>query len=82
MYYDFQSYKQWKEALPDMAWLESVLPSPEKLDSWNAKATEMKEKIINFEIDPRIKDIGQSSYDDLRRWFDQRLDGEIGRAHV
>ena len=60
-----------------MTWLEDLLPPPEKLDSWQQHALELKNKVSQFEFDPRIKELTKMKYEDIRAWFDERLEGAI-----
>lgn len=73
----FQSYKQWKDSLPDMTWLEGLLPPPDKIDSWQQNAVEMKNKVLSYEVDPRLRQITRESYDSFRDWFEKRLDSAL-----
>jgi len=76
----FQSYKQWKDALPDMSWLDDLLPPPEKLDTWQQNAIELKNKVSGFEFDPRLRELTRMKYADLKSWFDERLETAINAS--
>lgn len=76
-----KKYSDWKEGLPDLKWLDDVLPDNEKFNEWRGNLIEFKDSIKNnIEIDPRIKSLSEAKYAQLKGWFDQRLDDAIAAA--
>lgn len=41
----FQTYEQWKEALPDTQFIKDLLPSSENIDAWRSSLIDFKDKI-------------------------------------
>jgi len=54
-----------------------MMPAPETVDSWQGSIMEMKEKIRSFELSPEFKSMGESKLNNLKSWFDERLDKAI-----
>ncbi|XP_042226595.1 dynamin-like 120 kDa protein, mitochondrial isoform X2 [Homarus americanus] len=79
-----KTYEQWKEALPDTKFLESIMPSQEELDAVRSTLISYRDKIKNavpeFTLDPKLKELGESRYDQLMLWFKERLDDAIRAA--
>lgn len=60
-----------------MTWLQELLPPPEKIDSWQGSVMELRDKIKDFEIDPKYAEMGKERMTSLKEWFDERLDRAI-----
>ncbi|CAG9768436.1 unnamed protein product [Ceutorhynchus assimilis] len=76
-----KKYNDWKEGLPDLKWLDDVLPDNEKFNQWRGNLIEFRDSVKNnIEIDPRIKALSEAKYTQFRSWFDQRLDDAIAAA--
>ncbi|XP_060516736.1 dynamin-like 120 kDa protein, mitochondrial isoform X2 [Cylas formicarius] len=76
-----KKYNDWKDGMPDLKWLEEVLPDNEKWQEWRGNLIEFKDSIKdNIELDPRIKSLSEAKYNQFRNWFDQRLDDAIAAA--
>ncbi|XP_050306914.1 dynamin-like 120 kDa protein, mitochondrial isoform X2 [Anthonomus grandis grandis] len=76
-----KKYNDWKEGLPDLKWLDEVMPDNEKWQQWRGNLIEFKDSLKNnIEIDPRIKALSEAKYTQFRSWFDQRLDDAISAA--
>ncbi|KAK7028025.1 Dynamin-like 120 kDa protein, mitochondrial [Halocaridina rubra] len=79
-----KTYEQWKEALPDTKFLEELMPSQEDLDALRNSLISYRDKIKDavpdFTLDPKLKELGESKYDQLMLWFKQRLDDAIQAA--
>ncbi|KAL1491006.1 hypothetical protein ABEB36_011668 [Hypothenemus hampei] len=76
-----KKYSEWKEGLPDLKWLDDVLPDNEKWNEWRGSLIEFRENLKNnIEIDPRIKSLSEAKYAQFRNWFDQRLDDAVAAA--
>ncbi|XP_018574590.1 dynamin-like 120 kDa protein, mitochondrial isoform X2 [Anoplophora glabripennis] len=78
-----KKYNDWKDGLPDLKWLEEVLPDNDKWQQWRGNLVEFKDNIKNnIELDPRIKAFSESKYNEFKNWFDQRLDDAIAAAET
>ncbi|XP_047490169.1 dynamin-like 120 kDa protein, mitochondrial isoform X7 [Penaeus chinensis] len=79
-----KTYEQWKEALPDAKFLEELMPSQEELDAIRTALISYRDKIKDsvpeFTLDPKLKELGESKYDQLVLWFKERLDDAIKAA--
>lgn len=79
-----KTYEQWKEALPDTKFLEGILPTQEELDAVRSSLITYRDKIKDaipeFTLDPKLKELGESHYDQLVMWFKERLDDAIRAA--
>ncbi|XP_075213252.1 opa1 mitochondrial dynamin like GTPase isoform X2 [Lycorma delicatula] len=72
-----KSIQEWKDSLPDMSWLDDLKPSNEKIDAFRGSLISMKEKFKDFDIDPRLKEFGENKYNNMKEWFDKRMDEAI-----
>ncbi|KAG8232089.1 hypothetical protein J437_LFUL012449, partial [Ladona fulva] len=78
-----KSYESWKDSLPDMTWLEEYLPPPEKMEAFKESMAALQNKFKDsFEIDPRLKSLGEAKYKSFKDWFDRRLDDAIQAAET
>ncbi|XP_042889092.1 dynamin-like 120 kDa protein, mitochondrial isoform X3 [Penaeus japonicus] len=79
-----KTYEEWKEALPDAKFLEDLMPSQEELDAIRTALISYRDKIKDsvpdFTLDPKLKELGESKYDQLMLWFKERLDDAIKAA--
>ncbi|XP_046669274.1 dynamin-like 120 kDa protein, mitochondrial isoform X2 [Homalodisca vitripennis] len=70
-----KKYEEWKDGLPDMKWLDSMLPNQDQVNNFKGSMALLTEKIKNFEIDPRLKKaVGDSQFGSMKEWFDKRLE--------
>ncbi|XP_076652517.1 opa1 mitochondrial dynamin like GTPase isoform X2 [Halictus rubicundus] len=77
-----KKYEQWKEVLPDMSWLDDLLPDSKEWQNFRGTLMTVKDTIAEkIEIDPRIKQFGEAKYNEYRNWFNQRLDDAIQAAN-
>ena len=78
-----QKYEEWKQGLPDMKWLDEVLPDSEQWTKVSkgllAMSASMKDSI---QIDPRLKQLTEERMAAWREWFDSRLDNAIKAAET
>ncbi|XP_018309505.1 dynamin-like 120 kDa protein, mitochondrial isoform X2 [Mycetomoellerius zeteki] len=73
-----RKYEQWKEGLPDLGWLENLIPNEKQWQDFRESLMTIKSNMADkIEIDPRIKEFGVTKYQEYRTWFDQRLDDAI-----
>nr|CAH7760052.1 unnamed protein product [Callosobruchus chinensis] len=64
-------------------WLEDVLPDNERFQQWRGNLVQFKDNIKNnIEIDPRLKALSESKYQEFKDWFDKRLDDAIAAAEA
>ncbi|KAG5889645.1 hypothetical protein JTB14_028923 [Gonioctena quinquepunctata] len=78
-----KKYGEWKDGLPDLKWLDDVLPDNDKWQQWRGNLVDFKDSIKNnVEMDPRIKALTESKYKEFRSWFDTRLDEAIAAAEA
>ncbi|KAJ8918385.1 hypothetical protein NQ315_008081 [Exocentrus adspersus] len=78
-----RKYNDWKDGLPDLKWLEDVLPDNDKWQHWRGNLVDFKDNIKNnIELDPRIKAFSESKYNEFKGWFDKRLDDAIAAAEA
>ncbi|XP_012523905.1 dynamin-like 120 kDa protein, mitochondrial isoform X8 [Monomorium pharaonis] len=75
-----KKYEQWKEGLPDLEWLENLMPSEQQWQDFRESLMSIRNVTDKIEIDPRIKEFGVAKYREYRTWFDQRLDDAIKAA--
>uniref|UniRef100_A0A3F2YWU8 Dynamin-like GTPase OPA1, mitochondrial n=1 Tax=Anopheles farauti TaxID=69004 RepID=A0A3F2YWU8_9DIPT len=76
-------YEEWKDGLPDMKWLEEVLPDNEKWAGFTKNLLAVKDAVKDsIEIDPRLKQLSEHKINEWRQWFDQRLDNAIEAAET
>ncbi|XP_014237029.1 dynamin-like 120 kDa protein, mitochondrial isoform X1 [Trichogramma pretiosum] len=74
-------YEEWKEGLPDMSWLDNVMPTDQQWQSFRSSLINFKTSIMdNVDIDPKLKELGEAKYKEYREWFNQRLDDAIKAA--
>uniref|UniRef100_A0A1B6EGX7 Dynamin-like GTPase OPA1, mitochondrial n=1 Tax=Clastoptera arizonana TaxID=38151 RepID=A0A1B6EGX7_9HEMI len=67
--------KEWTEGLPDATWLKSILPNDDQIKSFQRSLTILSDKISDWELDPRLRSVGESKYNSMKEWFDSRLEG-------
>jgi len=73
-----KSYEEWKEKLPDMKWLEQYMPPPEKIDAFRENMIKLSSNLRDsFEINPKLKQLGEQNYQNFQDWFDRRLNDAI-----
>ncbi|XP_076298769.1 dynamin-like GTPase OPA1, mitochondrial isoform X4 [Lasioglossum baleicum] len=77
-----KKYEQWKEVLPDMSWMDDLLPDTKEWQNFRGTLITVKDTIAEkIDIDPRIKQLGEAKYKEYRNWFNQRLDDAIQAAN-
>lgn len=76
-----KKYEEWKDGLPDMKWLDDLMPDNEQWGQFSKSLVSMKDSVKNsIEIDPRLKQLGEEKLAAWRSWFDSRLDNAIEAA--
>lgn len=79
-----KSIDTWRDALPDTKWVQDLFPSTEQVDTvlnsmLDLKA-KFKESLDKVNIDPELKVFGDRKVNELRSWFQERLEQAIRAA--
>ncbi|XP_034942377.1 dynamin-like 120 kDa protein, mitochondrial isoform X2 [Chelonus insularis] len=78
-----KKYEQWKDGLPDMEWVNNLIPTDQQWQQFRGSLMSIGNAISDkVEIDPRIKEYGESKYKEYREWFNQRLEDAIRAAET
>lgn len=78
-----KKYAEWKDGLPDMGWLNELLPDNDKWDQFTTTLISAKDKIGDqLQIDPRLRDAGLARATELRQWLSQRYEDAVAAAAV
>ncbi|KAJ2939069.1 hypothetical protein O0L34_g10258 [Tuta absoluta] len=76
-----KKYAEWKEGLPDMGWLNDLLPDEQQWDRFTTTLISAKDNIGDkLQIDPRLKDAGLARATELREWLAQRYEDAVAAA--
>ncbi|XP_022828651.1 dynamin-like 120 kDa protein, mitochondrial isoform X2 [Spodoptera litura] len=76
-----KKYAEWKDGLPDMGWLNDLLPDNEQWDQFTTTLINAKSKIgDNLQIDPRLREAGLARAHELRDWLQQRYEDAVAAA--
>ena len=72
-----RQYEEWKKNLPDADWIKEMVPAID-IDKFRAGLItfkdNMKGKVGEIEMDPKLKEAGWDKYEEFKIWFDKRLD--------
>ncbi|XP_063370604.1 dynamin-like 120 kDa protein, mitochondrial [Cydia amplana] len=78
-----KKYIEWKDGLPDMGWVNELLPDEKQWNQFTTTLLNAKEKIgDNLNIDPRLRDAGLARAAELREWLAQRYEDAVAAAAV
>lgn len=78
-----KKYAEWKDGLPDMGWLNDLLPDNEQWDRFTTTLITAKDKIGDqLQIDPRLREAGVARATELREWLAQRYEDAVAAAAV
>ncbi|XP_063390387.1 dynamin-like 120 kDa protein, mitochondrial isoform X3 [Cydia fagiglandana] len=78
-----KKYIEWKDGLPDMGWVNELLPDEKQWNQFTTTLLNAKEKIgDNLNIDPRLRDAGMARAAELREWLAQRYEDAVAAAAV
>ena len=73
-------YEEWKRNLPDTDWIKDMVPDVD-ISKFRAGLIDFKDnvrgKIGEINMDPKLKEAGWDKYSEFKMWFDQRLDKAI-----
>ncbi|XP_022828652.1 dynamin-like 120 kDa protein, mitochondrial isoform X3 [Spodoptera litura] len=86
-----KKYAEWKDGLPDMGWLNDLLPDNEQWDQFTTTLINAKSKIgdnlqigvpltLSVHIDPRLREAGLARAHELRDWLQQRYEDAVAAA--
>ncbi|KAL4707559.1 hypothetical protein ACJJTC_000311 [Scirpophaga incertulas] len=86
-----KKYTEWKDGLPDMGWLNDLLPDNEQWDRFTTTLISAKDKIgdqlqigvpltLSVHIDPRLREAGLSRATEFREWVSQRYEDAVAAA--
>ncbi|XP_047999921.1 dynamin-like 120 kDa protein, mitochondrial isoform X2 [Leguminivora glycinivorella] len=78
-----KKYIEWKDGLPDMGWVNELLPDEKQWNQFTTTLLNAKEKIgDNLNIDPRLRDAGLARAAELKEWLAQRYEDAVAAAAV
>ncbi|XP_058808186.1 dynamin-like 120 kDa protein, mitochondrial isoform X2 [Phymastichus coffea] len=78
-----KKYEQWKEGLPDLSWIDKLMPTDDQWRDFRGALMTMKTTLADkIEIDPHFKELGEAKYKEYTIWFNQRLDDAIKAAET
>ncbi|KAK0176797.1 hypothetical protein PV328_000902 [Microctonus aethiopoides] len=78
-----KKYEQWKDGLPGLEWMDDLIPTSQQWQTFRGSLIEIKNTLSDkVEIDPRIKEYGDSKYREYKAWFNRRLDDAIKAAET
>lgn len=84
-----KKYAEWKDGLPDMGWVNDLLPDNEQWNRFTTTLISAKDKIGDqFQIgvplvlsaDPRLRESGLMRAQELRDWLAQRYEDAVAAA--
>ncbi|XP_050357938.1 dynamin-like 120 kDa protein, mitochondrial isoform X2 [Nymphalis io] len=85
-----KKYVEWKDGLPDMGWLNEILPDNDQWDKFTTTLINAKEKIgdqlqigpltLSLTSDPRLREAGLARAAELRGWLAQRYEDAVAAA--
>ncbi|KAL0810263.1 hypothetical protein ABMA28_010425 [Loxostege sticticalis] len=86
-----KKYTEWKDGLPDMGWLNDLLPNDDQWDRFTTTLISAKDKIgdqlqigvpltLPLHADPRLRDAGAARAAELRQWLAQRYEDAVAAA--
>ncbi|CAG9572578.1 unnamed protein product [Danaus chrysippus] len=78
-----KKYSEWKDGLPDMGWLNDMLPDNDQWDRFTTTLITAKDRIGDqLQIDPRLREAGRARAAELRDWLSQRYEDAVAAAAV
>ncbi|XP_063390385.1 dynamin-like 120 kDa protein, mitochondrial isoform X2 [Cydia fagiglandana] len=86
-----KKYIEWKDGLPDMGWVNELLPDEKQWNQFTTTLLNAKEKIgdnlnigepLMLVADPRLRDAGMARAAELREWLAQRYEDAVAAAAV
>ncbi|XP_047999923.1 dynamin-like 120 kDa protein, mitochondrial isoform X4 [Leguminivora glycinivorella] len=86
-----KKYIEWKDGLPDMGWVNELLPDEKQWNQFTTTLLNAKEKIgdnlnigepLMLVADPRLRDAGLARAAELKEWLAQRYEDAVAAAAV
>ncbi|XP_050674863.1 dynamin-like 120 kDa protein, mitochondrial isoform X3 [Leptidea sinapis] len=89
-----KKYVEWKDGLPDMGWLNDLLPDNNQWDKFTSTLITAKDKVsdglqivgvpltLSIHSDPRLREAGIARAAELRDWLSQRYEDAVAAAAV
>ncbi|XP_048488156.1 dynamin-like 120 kDa protein, mitochondrial [Plutella xylostella] len=85
-----KKYVEWKDGLPDMGWLNDLLPDNDQWDRFTTTLISAREKIgdnlqigglrLSLTADPRLAEAGAARARELRVWLERRYEDAVAAA--
>ncbi|KAG7295389.1 hypothetical protein JYU34_022438 [Plutella xylostella] len=85
-----KKYAEWKDGLPDMGWLNDLLPDNDQWDRFTTTLISAREKIgdnlqigglrLSLTADPRLAEAGAARARELRVWLERRYEDAVAAA--
>ncbi|XP_072933806.1 dynamin-like GTPase OPA1, mitochondrial [Epargyreus clarus] len=88
-----KKYAEWKDGLPDMGWLNELLPDNDQWNRFTDSLLTAKDRIsdqlqigapvpltLSVHSDPRLREAGASRAAELREWLSQRYEDAVAAA--
>ncbi|CAG4960996.1 unnamed protein product [Parnassius apollo] len=86
-----KKYIEWKDGLPDMGWLNDLLPDNEQWDRFTTTLINAKDRIgdqlqigrpltLTLHADPRLREAGLERAAEFRNWLAQRYEDAVAAA--
>ncbi|CAG9133801.1 unnamed protein product [Plutella xylostella] len=86
----YLKYAEWKDGLPDMGWLNDLLPDNDQWDRFTTTLISAREKIgdnlqigglrLSLTADPRLAEAGAARARELRVWLERRYEDAVAAA--
>ena len=75
-----RQYEEWKNNLPDTDWIKEMVPEVD-INKFRSGLIDFRDnvkgKIGEINMDPKLKEVGWDKYAEFKMWFDNRLDKAI-----
>ncbi|CAH2235213.1 jg10465 [Pararge aegeria aegeria] len=86
-----KKYAEWRDGLPDMGWLNELLPDNDQWDKFTTTLISAKDRIgdqfqigvpltLSVTSDPRLREAGVARATELREWLSQRYEDAVAAA--
>ncbi|GBP29617.1 Dynamin-like 120 kDa protein, mitochondrial [Eumeta japonica] len=88
-----KKYAEWKDGLPDMGWLNDLLPDNDQWNRFTSTLISAKDKIgeniqigplnlVSLGADPRLGEAGLAKAAEIKEWLSQRYEDAVAAAAV
>lgn len=75
-----KTYQDWKNSLFDVDWMKDLFPEPDKWNSVRDSMMTAAGKLKDVEIDPRLRTVAESKYQNMKSWLDTRWEAAYAAA--